>query len=89
MLDGNEDELIDYIIKRIQESLKVDDIQFESAAPGVNLFFGIKNSGQSLLVRKFAAKEKGAELIVFGEEEQSFSRKISGVQLILLNQLQR
>ena len=58
----DEDELIDHIIKRIQESVRIDEINFESAAPGVNLFFGIKNSGQSMLVRKLASK---------GEKEQS------------------
>lgn len=77
--NGNEDELIDHVIKKIQGNLKVDEGLLESSAPGVNLFFGIKNSGQTMLVRKLAAKQKGSELIVYGEEDESFGRKISGV----------
>ena len=76
--DG-EDQLIDHVILKIQNSLKIDTIDFQTAAPGANLIFGTSNSGQSLLVRKFASMERGAELVVFGEKQESFAQKISGV----------
>jgi flagellar biosynthesis protein FlhF len=77
--DGTEDELIDHVIQKIQTNLKIDSTDFNAASPGVNLLMGTSNSGQSLMTRKLAALEKGAELIIFGEEEEKFSRKISGV----------